>query len=165
MSKAGSLTVAMRVFLRASAGERVSVDEFIEKHRMARHVIEGWAEKEVFREALRKKMRGMRMLRELEVQRAAAEGARRLAQAAFGNGDFSKANLYERCACCDLVQLAMAQEKLKKERRKKRTLRRAGGGLAHPSWSDEEAEEMGRQLDELHARDRAARLASAGEAR
>jgi hypothetical protein len=70
------------------------------------HTVEKWLGQPTFRHHLRKRVKGMMRMRELDVTRGAMEGARRLSRAGFGMGDFTKKNLYERRACVDLIQLA-----------------------------------------------------------
>lgn len=115
------VTNRQRKFLRLWAGGDKSALEAMDELKVQRHLLEQWMCSRRFRQALRRRLRGMRMIRELDVSRGAEQGARRLAKAAHGAGDFGKDKWIERVACRDLVELARAMEREQEQvRRRKR---------------------------------------------
>src|SRR5436190_23805561 len=110
MSLKGQLTDVQRTFLKSCAESRNSAKFIIKKMAVPRHRVEQWMESRAFRKALRRRLNGIKLMRDLDISRGAEAGARRLTRAALGNGDFKKDSLYERRACVDLVRLAMLVE-------------------------------------------------------
>jgi hypothetical protein len=112
----GRLTNAQGKFLRALCYHKGTIEEIAKECGTPMHTVEKWLGQPTFRRHLRKRVKGMVRLRELDVTRGAMEGSRRLSRAAFGVGDFSKKNLHERRACVDLIQLARSGERSGKVR-------------------------------------------------
>jgi hypothetical protein len=110
----GRLTNAQGKFLRALCYHKGTIEEVAKECGSPMHTVEKWLGLPTFRRHLRKRVKGMIRLRELDVTRGAMEGSRRLSRAAFGVGDFSKKNLHERRACVDLIQLARSGERERK---------------------------------------------------
>ena len=119
------LTNAQGKFLRALCYHKGTIEEIAKECGTPMHTVEKWLGLPTFRRHLRKRVKGMVRLRELDVTRGAMEGSRRLSRAAFGMGDFSKKNLHERRACVDLIQLARSGER---ERKGDAARAEAGGG-------------------------------------
>jgi hypothetical protein len=107
----GRLTHAQGKFLRALCYHRGTVEELAKECGTPMHTVERWLGEKNFRRGLRQRTKGMERLRELDVKRGAMEAARRMSRAAYGVGDFTKKNLYERRACVDLIQLARSWER------------------------------------------------------
>jgi hypothetical protein len=126
MGKAGTVTNVQRKLLNACAGTNTPVWDLVEELKIQRHRVEEWPEKKPFRKAVARRMAAMKMMMELDIVRGGEIGVRRLMRAAAGNGDFTKANLYERRACKDIAQLAVLLERCKaaeKRARRKARLR------------------------------------------
>jgi hypothetical protein len=125
----GRLTNAQGKFLRALCYHKGTIEEIAKSCGTPMHTVEKWLGQRTFRRALRKRVKGMVRMRELDVTRGAMEGSRRLSRAAFGMGDFTKKNLYERRACVDLIQLARSNERSAKvEAARAEEASGAGGG-------------------------------------
>lgn len=99
------------IFLRKLCVHSGTVEQLRASLKIPLHILMRWMSTKAFKRELLKRMTAMGRIRELDVKRGAMEGARRLSKAAFGAGDFTKKNLYERAACTELVRLARVRER------------------------------------------------------
>jgi hypothetical protein len=128
----GRLTNAQGKFLRALCTHKGTIEEVAKACGTPMHTVERWLGEPTFRRALRRRVRGMIRMRELDVTRGSMEASRRLSRAVFGVGDFTKKNLYERRACVDLIQLARSSERSVKVDAAREEASGGGGGGESP---------------------------------
>jgi hypothetical protein len=144
--EAKRLTNSQGRFLRRLAGSKAAnVLGVMDEVKLPRHWLEEWLTQPLFKRELKKRLMGMRRLREMDIKRGAVEAARRLSRAAFGAGDFTRMNLYERRACVDLVQLVRSEER---KPRVPPVVEAVMGPGVHPEWGEEEGEKLLERLME-----------------
>jgi hypothetical protein len=156
----GRLTNSQGKFLRTLIYHGGSVVEVAKEVGSPLHHVERWMGEAVFSAHLEKRLEGLDRLRELDVRRGASQAARRLSCAAFGNGDFTKANLFDRRACVDLIFLARSEARAMREEKRRARERREMIELRRPEevsereWVRERTGEEGvRAYDEMVGRE------------